>query len=120
MGTLIKEYDFTITMVNDYSYTRKPRNQESRIESLSITSIQKYLKMLKEEVNYTILWRKGPLSNKQSFHKYRDWLLKKEFVTNRTQPRKTVRGVSRGRPFFAPHSFFKITTKGRKFLEMLQ
>jgi len=99
---------------------QKSRSSDSQAGAMNIFTIEKYLKMLKHELNYTILFKSGPIRLKKSFHIYRNWLLEKEFITNRKQPRKTVRDGTRGRPFFAPHSFFKITLKGRKFLVMIQ
>jgi len=98
---------------------QKSRNSDSITGAMNILTIQKYLKMLKHEINYMVLFKNGPIRHKRSFHKYRDWLLERKLITNRKQIRKTVRAGTKGRPFLTPHSFFKITVKGKKFLELV-
>lgn len=103
-------------------YQQKPRSSKSK-EGQNLGVVIGYLKLLKNEKNYNRAFLEGPIRFKTSFIKYLNWLVSKGLIVRRVDHYTVYRNgevVKRKRkPVTIPSVFFKITDKGRTFLEMI-
>lgn len=103
-------------------YQQKSRDGSTG-EGFNLGVIEKYLELLKEEKNYSKALLEGPLRLKSAFHKYLKWLVSKEFISRREDYYITIQYgeviKKRRKPATTPSVFYKTTSKGIKFLEII-
>lgn len=100
--------------LDPFWYTRKKRSKPQ--QGPALFTLLRILDMTQEEIQWSTMYRKGPLKFKAAFVMYMKYLVGQGFVTRRQEfIRERIKGMHN-----KYCTFFIITTKGRTFLEMFQ